>query len=109
MFSLLFDRPLTKLLTVVAVAVLAPVICPILGVILKPLVKPATNLYLDLTDEMAEAMEERDRLHASQKGKAEPTGAPAPPKKSAQKLKREEQTVEKGAAAAIIKGVAEIM
>ena len=109
MFSLLFDRPVTKLLTVVGVAVLAPVICPILGVILKPLVKPAANLYLELADEMAAAIEERERLQASPKAKAEPPGAPVPPKKTAQKLKREEQTVEKEAAAAIIMGVAEII
>ncbi|MGA7563662.1 MAG: hypothetical protein WBW55_10685 [Desulfobaccales bacterium] len=109
MFSLLFDRPLTKLLTVIGVAVLAPVICPILGVILKPLVKPATNLYLDLADEMAEAIEERERLQTSKKAKGGPTGAPAPQTKAGQKLKRDGQAVEKEAASAIIKGVAEII
>ena len=53
--ELLFKRPVMALLTLAGAAVLAPVIFPVLGVILKPM----TNLYLDLTDEMADAFEER--------------------------------------------------
>jgi hypothetical protein len=60
MFKLLFTRPLVALLTVAGAAVLAPVIFPVIGVILKPLVKPLTNLYLDLSDEMADAFLERE-------------------------------------------------
>ena len=68
-----------------------------------------TNLYLELADEMAEAIEERERLQTSKKAKAEPTGAPAAETKAAKKLTRKEQAVEKEAAKAIIKGVAEII
>jgi hypothetical protein len=60
MFNLLFTRPLMALLGVAGAAVLAPVIFPVVGVILKPLVKPLTNLYLDLSDEMADAFVERE-------------------------------------------------
>jgi hypothetical protein len=60
MFNLLFTRPLATLLTVAGVAVLAPVIFPLVGVLLKPLVNPLTNLYLDLSDEMADAFLERE-------------------------------------------------
>ena len=60
MFNFLFTRPLAALLTVAGVAVFAPVIFPIIGVILKPLVGPVTNLYLDLADEMAKAIVERE-------------------------------------------------
>lgn len=60
MFNLLFTRPLFALLTVAGAAVLAPVIFPLVGVLLKPIVKPLTNLYLDLSDEMADAFLERE-------------------------------------------------
>jgi hypothetical protein len=109
MFNFLFARPIATLLTVVGVAVLAPVIFPIMGVILKPMVRPVTNLYLDLADEMAEAIEEREKLQKPKKLKAETTGAPAPEEKAAQKLARKEKAVEKEAAKAIIKGVAELI
>ena len=59
MLELLFKRPVMALLTMAGAAILAPVIFPVLGVILKPIVKPMTNLNLDLTDEMADAFEER--------------------------------------------------
>ena len=59
MLELLFKRPVMALLTMAGAAILAPVIFPVLGFILKPIVKPMTNLYLDLTDEMADAFEER--------------------------------------------------
>ena len=84
-------------------------IFPIIGVILKPLVRPVTNLYLDLSDEMAEAIEEREILQKSNKATAEPTGIPAAEKKAAKKPTWEEKAVEKEAAKAIIKGVAEII
>ncbi len=58
-FELLFKRPLMAMLTLAGAAIFAPVVFPVLGVILKPLVRPMTNLYLDLTDEMADAFEER--------------------------------------------------
>ncbi len=70
MFNLLFTRPIVTLLTVAGVAVLAPVIFPIVGVILKPFVRPVTNLYLDLADEMADALVERDE----RKGFLKPKG-----------------------------------
>lgn len=60
MFNFLFARPIVTLLTAAGVAVFAPVIFPIIGVILKPLVGPVTNLYLDLSDEMADAFLERE-------------------------------------------------
>ena len=88
MFSLLFDRPVTKLLTVIGVAVLAPVICPILGVILKPLVKPAANLYLELADEMAAAIEERERLQASTKAKGGTARRPGPTEENCPKAEK---------------------
>ena len=109
MFSFLFARPIATLLTVAGVAVFAPVIFPIIGFILKPAVGPVTNLYLELADEMAEAIEEREKLHKPQKAAAETPGAPAAEEKAAQKLAKKEKAVQQEAAKAIIKGVAEII
>jgi hypothetical protein len=60
MFTLLFTRPLVALMTIAGAAVLAPVIFPLVGVLLKPMIKPLTNLYLDISDEMADAFVERE-------------------------------------------------
>jgi hypothetical protein len=109
MFSFLFARPIASLLTVAGVAVLAPVIFPIVGFILKPIVGPVTNLYLELTDEMAEAIKERDKLQKSQKAAAEMTGLLVAEEKAAQKLEKKEKAVQEKAARAIIKGMAEII
>ncbi|MGO9621898.1 MAG: hypothetical protein ACLPT6_10885 [Desulfobaccales bacterium] len=109
MFSFLFARPIATLLTVAGVAVLAPVIFPIIGFILKPIVGPATALYLELTDEMAEAIKERDKLQKSQKATAETTGLLVAEEKAAQQLTKKEKAVQEKAARAIIKGMAEII
>lgn len=109
MFNFLFARPIATLLTAVGVAVLAPVIFPIMGLILKPMVRPVTNLYLELADEMAEAIEEREKLHKPKKAAAETPGTPAAEEKAAQKLAKKERAVQQEAAKAIIKGVAEII
>ena len=61
MFKLLFERPLAALLTIAGVSVLAPVLFPLVAFIIKPVVKPLTNLYLDLTDEVADAFLEREQ------------------------------------------------
>jgi len=109
MFNFLFARPITTLLTVVGVAVFAPVIFPIIGFILKPAIGPVTNLYLELADEMAEAIDQREKCQKPKKAMAETTCAPSAEEKAAQKLARKEKALETEAAKAIIKGVAEII
>jgi len=109
MFNFLLARPIATLLTVAGVAVFAPVIFPIIGFILKPAIGPVTNLYLELADAMAEAIEEREKLQKPKKATAEPTGPLAAEEKAAQKLARKEKALEKETAKAIIKGVAEII
>jgi hypothetical protein len=109
MFSFLFARPIATLLTVAGVAVFAPVIFPIIGFILKPAVGPVTNLYLELSDEMAAAIKEREKLQKPKKATAETASAPEAEGKAAQKLARKEKAEQQEAAKAIIKGVAEII
>jgi hypothetical protein len=109
MFNFLFARPIATLLTVAGVAVFAPVIFPIIGFILKPAIGPVTNLYLELADEMAEAIDAREKLRKPKKAMAEPPCPLSAEEKAAQKLARKEKTLEKETAKAIIKGVAEII
>ncbi|MGO9176598.1 MAG: hypothetical protein ACLQED_10750 [Desulfobaccales bacterium] len=58
---------------------------------------------------MAEAIKERDKLQKSQKATAETTGLLVAEEKAAKKLARKEKALQKEAAKAIIKGVAEII
>lgn len=80
MFNFFFTRPLAALLTVIGVSAAAPLIFPVIGFIVKPMVKPLTNLYLDLTDEVADACLER----AQKKGVISPEADLAELKRAAE-------------------------
>jgi hypothetical protein len=52
------------------VTLLAPVIFPVASFLLRPLVKPVTNFYLDLADDVSEAVKEREQVK-ERRGKKE--------------------------------------
>ena len=96
MLTLLFTRPITTLLTITGVALLAPVIFPIVEVILRPAVKPITNLYLDLADEVADALTEREE----RKGFIKPEGAGEELKKLVEEVAEDKTKLARDASAA---------
>jgi hypothetical protein len=66
-----YRYPIRGLLIFGGVTLLAPVIFPVASLLVRPLVKPMTEFYLDLAEDVSEAIEERDQQKAAQakKGK----------------------------------------
>lgn len=64
-----YRYPIRGLLIFSGVSILAPVIFPVVSLLMRPLVKPVTNFYLDLAEDAAEVIEERERKKAAKKGK----------------------------------------
>ena len=57
-----YRYPVRGLMILGGVTLLAPVIFPLASFLLRPMVKPVTHFYLDLAEDVTEAMEEREEL-----------------------------------------------
>jgi hypothetical protein len=56
-----YRYPVRGLLILGGVTLLAPVIFPVASFFLRPLVKPVPNFYLDLAEDVTEAVKEREK------------------------------------------------
>lgn len=56
-----YRYPIRGLLVFGGVTLLAPVIFPVASFLIRPLVKPVTNFYLDLAEDVTEAVKEREQ------------------------------------------------
>ena len=65
-----YRYPVRGLMILGGVTLLAPVIFPVASFLLRPLVKPVTNFYLDLAEDVTEAMQEREQ-QKERRGKKE--------------------------------------
>lgn len=65
-----YRYPVRGLMILGGVTLLAPVIFPVASFLLRPLVKPVTNFYLDLADDVSEAVKEREQVK-ERRGKKE--------------------------------------
>jgi hypothetical protein len=65
-----YRYPVRGLMILGGVTLLAPVIFPVASFLLRPLVKPVTHFYLDLAEDVTEAMKEREQ-EKERRGKKE--------------------------------------
>ena len=65
-----YRYPVRGLMILGGVTLLAPVIFPVASFLLRPLVKPVTNFYLDLAEDVTEAVKDREQAK-ERRGKKE--------------------------------------